>query len=45
VSTLSPDELNPYENLDRLLNVEMRIKKAPMGIVPQLYRLARLVCA
>lgn len=34
-------DLNPYENIDRLLNVELRIAKAPMGIVGQLYRHVR----
>lgn len=33
--------LEAYENIDRLLNVELRTKGMPRGIVPQLYQIAR----
>lgn len=33
--------LEAFENIDRLLNVEMRTRGVPRGIVPQLYKLAR----
>jgi hypothetical protein len=34
-------DLAYFENIDRLLNVEARIKKTPIGVVPQLYALVR----
>jgi hypothetical protein len=37
----SETDLVYYENIDRLLNVEARIKKTPVGVVPRLYSLVR----
>lgn len=34
-------DLAYYESIDRLLNVEARIAKTPIGVVPQLYSFAR----
>lgn len=35
------DELQPFENIDRVVGIEMRPQGLPAGVVPQLYTIAR----
>jgi hypothetical protein len=41
VSAPAKASISPFENIDRLLNVEIRIAKSPADAVPKLYRLVR----